>query len=54
MSPTATVQLSARGEPTMLSTTTKANARLWIGTKAGDLLRVEATKAGLGDLAGMA
>jgi hypothetical protein len=54
MTPTATAQLTARGEPTMMAATTKANARLWIGTKAGDLIRVEATKAGLGDLAGMA
>jgi hypothetical protein len=54
MTPLATAQLTARGEPTMMTTTTKANARLWIGTKAGDLIRVEATKAGLGDLAGMA
>jgi len=54
LTPMATAQLAARGEPTMLCTTTKGNSRLWIGTKAGDLFRVDAAKAGLGDLSGMA
>jgi len=50
--PTATVQIPMRGEPTVMAATYKGYARLWIGTRAGDLIRIEAAKGGLGDFTG--
>lgn len=47
MTPIAAVDVPARGEPTVLASSTKGGARLWIGTRAGDVIRADATKAGL-------
>lgn len=47
MTPVAAVDVPARGEPTTLGATTKGGAKIWVGTRAGDVIRLEATKAGL-------
>ena len=47
MAPTFTMDTPASGEPTVMTSTTKGPSRLWIGTKAGDVIRLEANKAGL-------
>ncbi|MBI4701179.1 MAG: hypothetical protein HY744_08480 [Deltaproteobacteria bacterium] len=47
MTPTAVVDVRANGEPTVLAATTRGGNRLWIGTRAGDVIRVDALKRGL-------
>lgn len=47
MTPTAIVSVPARAEPTLLAATAKGTVRIWVGTRAGDLIRVDANKAGL-------
>ncbi|MBW2523260.1 MAG: hypothetical protein JRI23_03755 [Deltaproteobacteria bacterium] len=47
MAPTAAVDVPARGEPSTLSVTLKGGVKIWVGTKAGEVFRLEATTAGL-------
>ncbi len=52
MTPLATINTPARAEPTLLDSTYKGGAKLWVGSKAGDVIRVITSKAGLGDIGG--
>ncbi|MEM9693037.1 MAG: hypothetical protein AAGA56_10860 [Myxococcota bacterium] len=45
--PAATATANVGGTPTAMCTTTKGGARLWIGTREGDVMRIDAVKGGL-------
>ena len=47
MTPTAVIDTRVDGEPTVLGTTTKRGNTIWLGTKRGELIRLEAVKGGL-------
>jgi hypothetical protein len=47
LTPTHEVPLRADGAPTLLTSTTKGGNRLWIGTVAGDIVRVDVAKGNL-------
>jgi hypothetical protein len=47
VSPTHELSLGAEGAPTVLASTSKGGAKLWVGTQGGDVLRVAAVKGGL-------
>lgn len=51
MDPTAAVDTPARAEPTVLDATTKGGTKIWLGSKAGDVIQLNATKAGLDSVA---
>ncbi|MEZ4441817.1 MAG: hypothetical protein R3B72_22140 [Polyangiaceae bacterium] len=44
--PTFELDLRAQGAPTVLASTTKGGNRLWVGTAGGDVIVVDAVKAG--------
>jgi hypothetical protein len=45
--PTSELDVRADGQPSVLAVSAKGGARLWIGTRNGDVIRCEAVKGGV-------